>query len=209
MTKPWDGSGGDSVLLESRGIAEFAEGIAGGWSAVRTFSPRDIQILPTDSLRATALRPFVTTQPDEAEIAISPSGRFIAYGSQETGSREVYVRPLPGPGPRVLVSLNGGVLAEWSSDGRTLYYMRPDATMFGTTLMAATITTEPELAVTSRDSLFSLPVATLANPSRMYSALPGGRGFILATSASSKAPAPFRLGVITGWQSLFARSTTP
>ncbi len=70
--------------------------------------------------------------------------------------------------------------------------------------MAATISTEPQLP-SRRDSLFSLPVATKLNPSRMYTALPGGRGFILATSASTKAPAPFRLAVITGWQSLFAQ----
>jgi serine/threonine-protein kinase len=202
MSRPWDGSGTDSVLLESPGIAEFSEGIAGGWSAIRTFSPRDIMILPTDSLRPAALRPFLTTGTDEAEIAISPSGRLIAYNSQETGNREVYVRPLPGPGPRVLVSLEGGVLPEWSSDGRTLYYMRPDETLASSTLMAATIATEPTLAVVKRDSLFSIPVVTGANPSRIYTALPGSRQFLLATTSNTRAPTRYRIAVITGWQAL-------
>ena len=36
----------------------------------------------------------------EREAAIAPSGRFIAYNSNESGRAEVYVRPFPNAGSR-------------------------------------------------------------------------------------------------------------
>ncbi len=52
----------------------------------------------------------------------SPNGRWIAYGSFESGRNEVYVRPFP-PGPeRYQVSIGGGSQPKWSGDGRELYY---------------------------------------------------------------------------------------
>src|SRR5262249_23329819 len=39
---------------------------------------------------------------------LSPSGRWLAYVSEESGRREVYVRPFPGSGSRWAISKDGG-----------------------------------------------------------------------------------------------------
>jgi len=58
----------------------------------------------------------------EVSGSISPDGHWVAYESNESGSREVYVQPFPGPGPRTRISTEGGLTPRWSRDGQELYY---------------------------------------------------------------------------------------
>jgi hypothetical protein len=197
ISKAWDASGPDSVVLDRSEIAEFVEGSPDGWSAVRNYGARDIFLLPTDSIATAQLRPFVFGPSNETDMTISPSGRLMAYQSDETGRVEVYVRPVPGPGPRVPVSVNGGQRPVWSPDGGTLYFNTE------TTIMAAAITEQPTVAVTRRDSLFHASVAT---DGLNMTVLPGGRGFIAAVDPQRQVAVPFRLMLITNWQALFAPS---
>ncbi len=52
----------------------------------------------------------------------SPDGRWLAYVSDETGSREVYVAPYAGPGRRERISTNGGTSPAWTKGGKELVY---------------------------------------------------------------------------------------
>jgi serine/threonine-protein kinase len=52
----------------------------------------------------------------------SPDGKWIAYMSDESGRREIYVRPYPGAGGKVQVSTAGGVRPSWHPNGRELFY---------------------------------------------------------------------------------------
>ena len=57
--------------------------------------------------------------------AISPDGRWVAYGSEFSGSMEVYIRAYPAPGaPQGLtqISTAGGLSPKWRGDGKELYY---------------------------------------------------------------------------------------
>jgi eukaryotic-like serine/threonine-protein kinase len=56
----------------------------------------------------------------------SPDGRWLAYGSDETGSPEVYVRPESGPGAATRISVSGGEFPFWRQDGRELFYRAPN-----------------------------------------------------------------------------------
>jgi len=69
---------------------------------------------------------FLGTPFDERTPAFSPDGRWLAYGSNESGTLEVYVRPFPGPGGRWQVSGGGGRLPVWSRDGRELLFETTD-----------------------------------------------------------------------------------
>lgn len=169
LSRTWDGSGGVDTLLARPQLAEIEPGPVGGLSAIRTLGTRDIFLAPTDSL--SAMRPFVVGPADETNPAISPDGRWLAYGSNETGAREVYVRPLTGPGPRVAVSVGGGGAHRWSPDGGTLYYR-------GTThVMAATLSTQNGFAVTRRDSLF--PDTFAQGIGSGWDVMPNGREFVM------------------------------
>ena len=74
-------------------------------------------------------RPFVRTPFSERSAVFSSDGRFVAYVSDESGRDEIYMRPFPGPGGKVLVSTEGGVAPAWSPTGRELFYQSGDAMM--------------------------------------------------------------------------------
>jgi hypothetical protein len=52
--------------------------------------------------------PVVETQFDETNGQFSPDGKWIAYQSDRTGQREIYLQPFPGSAPSMLVSIGGG-----------------------------------------------------------------------------------------------------
>ena len=68
--------------------------------------------------------PFLQTSNPERHPAFSPDGHWIAYDSNETGSRQIHVRPYGRPGDRVTVSTGGGWTPVWRADGRELFYRR-------------------------------------------------------------------------------------
>lgn len=68
---------------------------------------------------------LVGTPSREVQPSISPNGKWLAYASNETGSREIFVKPLFPPGPSKLVSLSGsGDQPTWAPDGRRLFWVR-------------------------------------------------------------------------------------
>ncbi len=66
--------------------------------------------------------------------AFSPDGRWVAYASDESGRREVFVQSFPEPGKRTLISPEGGFEPRWRADGKELFWIRP-----GGMLMAASV----------------------------------------------------------------------
>jgi hypothetical protein len=60
------------------------------------------------------------------DAQFSPDGKWVAYVSEESGRSEVYVRPFPGPGQKLLVSTEGGAQPRWRGDGRELFYIGLD-----------------------------------------------------------------------------------
>jgi serine/threonine-protein kinase len=72
----------------------------------------------------TVARALVATPAEELAPAVSPDGRWLAYSSNESGRREVYVRPFPETAnARYQVSVTGGTVPGWSRDGRELFYI--------------------------------------------------------------------------------------
>ena len=74
-------------------------------------------------------RPFLRTEFHERNGKVSPDGRWLAYTSDESGETEVYVRPFPDGGGKILISTGGGGNPVWSADGRELFYRDPDRVM--------------------------------------------------------------------------------
>jgi serine/threonine-protein kinase len=117
--------------------------------------------------------PLLASPFNEGWPALSPDGRWLAYTSDESGQNEVFVRPYPGPGAKVLVSQNGGREPVWSRDGRELYYVGFEQQ--GSQLVGVGVDTEPEFRVTSRTALFDASEYEPADPHANFDVLPDGR----------------------------------
>jgi len=71
---------------------------------------------------------FLDTSASEVDARFSPDGRWIAYGSDQSGQREIYVRPTGGGG-EIQVSATGGRDPEWSPAGDELFFLRGRAVL--------------------------------------------------------------------------------
>jgi serine/threonine protein kinase len=84
--------------------------------------------------------PVVQTEADEWMGRISPDGKWLAYDSDQTGIREVYLTRFPSGDGQWQVSADGGRKPVWAPDGKVLYY-----DVGGAVLVAVDVTTEPEV----------------------------------------------------------------
>jgi serine/threonine-protein kinase len=89
----------------------------------------DIWMLPVEisgnGVSAGTAAPWLATDADEGTPAFSPDGRFVSYGSNETGTPQVYVRPFTGPG-RYQISTEGAVWSTWSARSHELLFGTQD-----------------------------------------------------------------------------------
>ena len=110
------------------------------FSAQNGDSGWDLFALPMEGGGA---RTVVASEYEDGRLgaAISPSGQWLAYISDETGSGEVWVRPYPEGGAAVRVSPNGGREPVWSRNGREIFYLEGDK------LMAVAVADEQRLRV--------------------------------------------------------------
>jgi serine/threonine protein kinase len=72
-------------------------------------------------------KPIATVQPPSAQsnlsyYRVSPDGRWVAYSSDESGQREVYLTTFPEGKGKWRVSANGGDFPAWSGNGKELFY---------------------------------------------------------------------------------------
>jgi serine/threonine-protein kinase len=127
---------------------------------------------------------------------LSPNGKFLAYLSEESGADQIYVRPFPGPGPRLQVSSESGSTEPvWSPDGQRLYFR------VGDVFYAATIAFTPSLAVTSRVRLFQGPYDEEWDVPN-YDVAPDGKQLLMVRLSSDQR----QVVVVVNWsQTLRAR----
>jgi serine/threonine protein kinase len=59
----------------------------------------------------------------ESHPTLSPDGRWLAYSSNESGRREVYVTTFPRPERKWQVSVGGGRQPRWTKDGAEIVYL--------------------------------------------------------------------------------------
>ncbi|HUJ40174.1 MAG TPA: protein kinase [Candidatus Acidoferrales bacterium] len=67
---------------------------------------------------------------------LSPDGHWLAYESSESGTLEVYVTGFDGAQGKWQVSLHGGFGAQWSRDGRQLYYFDPSRNVLAVSIQS-------------------------------------------------------------------------
>jgi Tol biopolymer transport system component len=89
---------------------------------------RDIWTAPVeevgDGLNVGRPEPFLQMPGSQLSPRFSPDGRWLAYGSDESGRSEIYVTSYAGKGggKRWKVSVDGGLWPVWSRRGDAIYY---------------------------------------------------------------------------------------
>jgi serine/threonine-protein kinase len=74
-------------------------------------------------------KPFRDTANNDFSARFSPDGQWLAYGSDETGKREVSVQAYPSGGPYSISNGDGGQSPVWSRKSNELFYQSGDRIM--------------------------------------------------------------------------------
>jgi serine/threonine-protein kinase len=161
----------------------------------------DIRMVEVDGRQAPST--LVATPFTDDTPMISPDGRALAYVSEETGRRQVYLRPLSGQGTRIQVSAHGGTEPLWSRGGGELFFRD------GRQMLAVRVHTQGQLTVGSPTVLFEgdfLVTSTMPGaPS--YDVTPDGR-FLMVTRADEQ-PIPGQLEIMLNWAAELGRRAPP
>jgi eukaryotic-like serine/threonine-protein kinase len=149
----------------------------------------DLWVHPVTGPRAQ--QPFLQTRFTEGGPQFSPDGRWISYGSDESGQYEIYVRPYPGPGGKWQVSTEGGVHALWSRDGKEMFYRN------GSKFMSVPVTLAPEFTVGKPHLLFEGPYVLVGSQS--YDVSPDGQRFLVLEPVEKELEPLTHLNVVLNW----------
>ena len=124
---------------------------------------------------AGTVRPLVATPYAEAFPAVSPDGRWVAYVSDESRQRQVYVRRVDGSGPRTQVSVDGGAEPHWGPDGELTYIATGGSTP---NLTSARLALAGEASVLRRVVLFAASDFEGSEPHSNYDLSRDGTTFV-------------------------------
>jgi eukaryotic-like serine/threonine-protein kinase len=176
--KASDGSGDETLVYkssESKGPTS--------WSADGKFvifyslgQPTHVEVVAASG--PAERKATVVNEPQFSSILgrFSPDGRWIAYGSSESGQNEVSLRPFDAVSGSVglpMVITKGGARAPlWRGDGKELYYLTQDGTA-----MAVDIDIASGVRVGQPKALFRVPAGVL-----FWDAAPDGERFLLPVS---------------------------
>ncbi len=175
-----DGSGHPDSLLVANGNRYAGSVTPDGRSIVFQEAASDrngIRSMVLDS--APVSRLLIPGRFGESAPALSPDGKWLAYESDETGQMEVYVRPYPGPGARVSVSLQGGSEPVWAHSGRELFFRAGDS------LMVAAVAPGLTFAITGRRLLFTGSFVR-GDAYREYDVAPDDQHFVMLSGGSAR-----------------------
>jgi serine/threonine-protein kinase len=144
-----DGSGREELVqsMEASQVPEGAFSPTAEILAVRTLGDATKDgIFYRDLSGDTALKPLsVVAGAYPTTLRFSPDGKWLAYSSEESGIRQVYVTPFPAGGSHQAVSVDGGDEPVWSPDGRHIYYAHG-----GRQVVDAAVTLSPSFSVSRR-----------------------------------------------------------
>jgi len=123
------GSGSETLLLDDdlgkfnahpSTDGRFLIYVAGGGIIARS----DIWVLSRVEKKKAS--PFLETTFLESQPQFSPDGRWVAFMSNKSGRREVYVTQFPERDSEIRISTPGGSVPRWNRDGSDTFYIAHD-----------------------------------------------------------------------------------
>jgi serine/threonine-protein kinase len=158
--------------------------------SVSAATANDIWVYPVEDRREPLS--FVRTKFREGAPTFSPDSRWIAYGSEQSGRGEIYMRPFPGPGEEWTISTDGGSEPVWARKAGRLFYRQGDA------MMAVDITTSPTVVVGKPRRLFERPYKRSSAFWPNYDVAPDGQRLLMVKGGAQEDSS--RINVVLNWQ---------
>ena len=205
FTKPSSGSGKEELLVPQTSVDLANQWSRDGRYIVYSHSTEknklDLWYVPLDGQNGERKpAPFLETEFNEMLGQLSPDSHWMAYTSDESGQREVYVRPFPPGDGKWKISTAGGDQPRWRGDAKELYYLAADGKM---TAVPLKITAgpkplfEPGAPVPLFDSHILNSVAT--NSVFQYDVTADGKRFLVVSTAQANGSSSAPLNVVVNW----------
>jgi Tol biopolymer transport system component/tRNA A-37 threonylcarbamoyl transferase component Bud32 len=102
---------------------------------------QDIWVLPMESGGDRKPVAFLHSEFNEGFGQLSPDSHWMAYTSDESGQREVYVRPFPAGDGQFKISIAGGAQPRWCCDGKEVFFEAADGKLM---TVAVTVVAGPK-----------------------------------------------------------------
>jgi serine/threonine-protein kinase len=148
---PADATGPAERVLRADGIG-FMQPTPDGGIVFELWNGSDYDIGHASLDGGDSIRMLVSSPANEEDPAISPDGRWLAWESDETGRRHVFVMPFGGPGRGRQVSIASGNNPFWSRSGEELFFYNDEQAVIEALRFRADSTFE----VMARETLFSV-----------------------------------------------------
>jgi len=197
---------GPEVRLLSNSITDSSE----QWSRdgrfivyfeLDTKNKRDLWVLPAEGDTANRKPiPFLRSEFDELHGQLSPDSHWMAFTSDQSGRREVYVRPFPPGEGEWTLSIAGGQAPRWSGDGKELFFEAADGKMMSVPVKKAVAGVKPLFEPGAPVALFDAHIAPNAdNRYFEYDVAADGKRFLINTAGGAKPVSAPPLTVVTNW----------
>lgn len=166
-----------------------------------TKNKRDLWVLPAEGDAANRKPiPFLRSEFDELHGQLSPDSHWMAFTSDRSGRREVYVRPFPPGEGEWTISIAGGQAPRWNGDGKELFFEAADGKMMAVPVKKAVPGVNPLFEPGAPVALFDAHIAPNADDRYFeYDVTADGKRFLINTAGSAKPVSAPPLTVVTNW----------
>ena len=192
--KAWGEDGNQEMLVPAGGVQMSHDWSPDGrfilYEETSNRAKIDLWVVPVVGNRRP--KPFRNTRFTETEARFSPDGRWVAYVSDESDRREVYVQRFsetPDAAQRWKVSTAGGSQPVWRRDGEELFYVSAD-----NELMSAPVKPGRLLEIGQPETLFKIDPG---GGGGFYDVSPNGDRFLVNTAVTRAESLP--ITVVVNW----------
>ena len=202
--KAASGTGKDELLLPHGNTRWFSQWSRDGEFAVYaeldSKTKFDIWVLPMAAGKEERKPvPFLRSDFSELMGQLSPDSHWMAYTSDESGQREVYVRPFPTGDGQWRISIAGGEQPRWRGDGKELFFVAADGKMMAVLVKAVT-GAAPSIEAGVPQPLFDAHLAPSPVDNLFeYDVTADGKRFLVDTVGLNAPATVPSLNVIVNW----------
>jgi serine/threonine protein kinase len=200
--KAASGTGQDELLLSVTNNTQLDQWSRDGrfivYSENDPKTRQDLWVLPMDGGVERKPVPFLRSEFNEFSGQLSPDDHWMAYTSDESGQREVYVRPFPAGEGRWKISLAGGEQPRWRGDGKELFFVSADGKMTSVAV-EATVGTNASFRPGAPEPLFETHLARVGSAVvAQYDVTADGKRFLLNNTGVGGASTSM-LNAVVNW----------